>query len=89
MVTKKQAERIFNQIEKKYRHNGWFDQPELIKDWKFIGWSDGQAVEYPTVDYAIVWEGGPDYWVDQALLIDDPDVYVEPYTSWALAIHEK
>jgi hypothetical protein len=89
MVTKQQAEEVFSKLKDHYRHNGWFDQPELIKDWKFIGWSDGAPVDYPTVDYAIVWEGGPDYWTHHATKIEVPGVYVEPYTSWALAIHEQ
>lgn len=89
MITKQQAEEVFKAIEKKYRHNGWSEQPKLVKDWQYVGWSDGEAVEYPTVDYAIVWEGGPDYWTYHATTLEFQDVYVEPYTTWALAIQEK
>lgn len=91
MTTKAQAEKVFNRIQKHYRHNGWNDQPELIPNWNFVGYSNGEVIEYPKVDWAIVWEGGPDNWVNTAWTItqDLEDVYVEPYTSWAITIQEQ
>ena len=97
-VTKRDAEKVLAAVRKQFsayvKGGSDLDQPMLIKDWDFFG--------HGAVPYAIVWEGGPYEWahlvgggVDEEFgfryeSAPIPDnVYVEPYTSYVLAIYPK
>jgi hypothetical protein len=83
-VTKKQAEKVFAQVKKRFRGywteglDSYGDAPKLVKDWQ---WSSTVA------PYAIIWESGPYEWVHQ-IQVDVEGVFAEPYTGWALGIYK-
>ena len=83
MVTKAKAEKVLSEVKKAYfaKHYSELDQPKLVKDWSFL--------DCGKVPYAIIWEGGPYQWTYEASeKVQVPGVYVEPYTTWSLAINE-
>lgn len=89
MVTKLQAEKVFKNFKAKYKNTYAIEEAVLIKNWEMLGYSNGQTVKYPAVPYAIIWEAGPSEWTYWQQSIEVPGVYVEAYTTWALAINEE
>jgi len=83
-VTKKQAEKAYAQVTKRFRGywteglDSYADAPKLVKDWNWSG---------TTAPYAIIWESGPYEWAIEAFdVVKVEGVFAEPYTSWALGI---
>lgn len=90
MVTETQAEKVFSEFKKINKNVPYIGEASLIKDWQFIGWSNGEAKYYQKVPYAIVWEAGPSDWAYFTNSWKLPKgIEVGAYTTYALAIFEE
>lgn len=93
-MQKQQAQKVLNLLNKMY--GDYYsdyepDRPQLVKNWQHFGYYDGQSIPGSVVPYAIIWESGPDNWIDNLWVkVEQAQIGMEvsPYTSYAAAIYE-
>lgn len=77
-ATKRQIDAIFRRLKKHYEPLG-YDFTHAFIDYDGSYWAKN----------AIVWEEGPYYWATDAEWLNTPELYGEPYNSFALCFYKR